>query len=254
MIAIDNLTFAYGPGTAPVFAGFSWRAAAGERWAVIGPSGCGKSTLLLLLAGLLKPQRGSITVDGQPLAAPCGRTGLVLQDYELLPWATVLENVTLGLRLRRCQAADASGGRAGRSAAARQWLERLGIAELAARYPHELSGGQRQRTAIARTLVLNPRLLLMDEPFSALDAGAREALLALSIDLCSSAGITLVMVTHSLEDAVLAGERILVLGGAPGSPPGVLANAHPRETSWRASPAFAATCNRLRDALGDERK
>jgi len=174
----------------------------------------------MLLAGLLHPQAGEVVIDGECIVRPRPRTGLILQEYGLLPWATAQDNVMLGLRIRRFYGPD------GRHApqderledhAARvdYWLERLGIAPLADAYPAQLSGGERQRTAIARTLALNPDLLLMDEPFSSLDAITREALQDLTCELCQEQGLTLVLVTHSIEEAVRMGNRIL-LPGKPG--------------------------------------
>ena len=157
MIRISNLTFHY-PGQPPIFKGFNWQVMPGEAWAVLGPSGCGKSTLLYLLAGLRHPVQGEVEVGGEVLTSPRPQTGLILQDYGLLPWATVQENASLGLRLRRFYGPD------GRHAPTDQlvqdvprqvayWLDRLGLEAVADKFPSQISGGQRQRTAIARTLV-----------------------------------------------------------------------------------------------------
>ena len=148
-----------------------------------------KSTLLMLLAGLLMPQNGVITVNGERIERPRPRTGLILQEYGLLPWATVRENVTLGLRIRRFYGPDGRHvpvdirvNATDAYVKVDHWLTRLGIDEVAEQYPGQISGGQRQRTAIARTLVLDPDLVLMDEPFSALDAPTRESLQALTLE------------------------------------------------------------------------
>ncbi|MBN1679011.1 MAG: ATP-binding cassette domain-containing protein, partial [Anaerolineae bacterium] len=179
MVTIDNLTFRYRPRSTPIFDHFSWQAAPGEAWSIIGPSGCGKTTLLMLIAGLRQPTTGTIRVgETASLRRPRPETGLILQDYGLLPWATVWDNVALGLRVRRFYGPDGlhaprteppPSRRAAREMVA-HWLRRLNIYEQRHQYPGAISGGQRQRTAIARTLALQPDLLLMDEPFSSLDA------------------------------------------------------------------------------------
>ena len=174
MIKINDLTFRYPDGPL-IFDNFNWEVYHQESWAVLGPSGCGKSTLLYLLDGLRFPTAGEITIHAQPLTHPRPRTGLILQDYGLLPWATVRENIQLGLKVRKFYGPD------GKHAPSEEmipdpdfqadfWMERLGLNAVASKYPAQISGGQRQRTAIARTLVLTPDLLLMDEPFASLDA------------------------------------------------------------------------------------
>jgi NitT/TauT family transport system ATP-binding protein len=216
MIEVDRLTFAYG-GRPALFEGFSLIVAQGEALAVIGPSGCGKSTLLYLLAGLKPPQSGEIRILGEPLRRPRPRTGLILQDHGLLPWATLRENARLGARIRNFYGPDGRHApqngldRAAALARVDGWLERLGILEYANQYPSQLSRGQRQRAAIARTLSLEPDLLLMDEPFSALDAPTRADLLEVIGRAGPAAGLTRVLVTHDIEEAVLFGRKILVL-------------------------------------------
>jgi NitT/TauT family transport system ATP-binding protein len=219
---------------------------------VLGPSGCGKSTLLSLLAGLLFPTQGSIRIAGEPLLRPRPHTGLIIQDYGLLPWATVRENAALGLRLRNFYGPD--GIHAPRdyqpTLDVEPWLNRLGLAEIAASYPAKISGGQRQRTAIARTLALQPDLLLMDEPFSSLDAPTREGLQRLTLELRAEAGLTLVTVTHAIEEAAVLGERILLLGAAPNREAVVLENPGAARAEHRESDEFRAVCRELRLRLG----
>lgn len=239
MIELREIHFRHPGAVAPVFDAFSWRVTPGEHWAVIGPSGCGKSTLLLLVAGLLRPTAGVARVNGASPARADGRAGLVLQDYELLPWATVLDNAMLGLRLAGRRAAAAR-------ALARAWLDRLGIAELAGRLPGALSGGQRQRAALARTFALEPPLLLMDEPFSALDPDTREALESLTLELCAAAGTTLVLVTHDAAACAFAGQRVLRLAGAGNRDARILENPHRAEPAWRLDLANLAFQARLR--------
>ncbi len=253
MIEVKGLTFRY-PGGVPVFDGFDWDVPQGESWAILGPSGCGKSTLLYLLAGLRKPETGQVWIAGQPLARPRPRTGLILQDFGLLPWGTVVENASLGLKVRRFYGPD--GRHAPKDEPVAQtaprvlpWLERLGLAELGGSYPAQLSGGQRQRTAIARTLALEPDLLLMDEPFAALDAPTRESLQDLVLDLQSERELTLVLVTHTIEEAAVLGRRILVLDQPPNHEAVILDNPLAGEPSYRGSPPYLEMCNHLRRAL-----
>ncbi len=279
MIDLHALTFTFPNQPAALFEAFDWRVERGEFWSVIGASGCGKSTLLHLIVGVRAASAGTITVNGEsvPRKKNRGKTGLVLQEYGLLPWATVRENVELGLRIRgfygqndrRRQTAD---GRphperslersvaeskdtavGGRQSAVEFWLERFGVASLANKYPAQISGGQRQRVAIARTLVLEPDVLLMDEPFSALDAPTREDLEQLTLDLQNETGTTTVFVTHNIEEAVFLGRKILVLGAPPHhSPPRVVENAGAGRAAYRDEAAFAEQTRRLREILKGE--
>ena len=252
MIQFERVTFAYSQ-RPPVFENFSWRAERGDAWAVIGPSGCGKSTLLGLLAGLRFPSQGQVCVDGEDLKRPRPFTGLIIQDYGLLPWATVRQNAELGLRIRDFYGADGvhaprDGIRAGPGSAA-AWLERLGLDGLEDQYPAQLSGGQRQRTAIARTLALNPDLLLMDEPFSSLDAPTREGLQELILELWAEAGLTLVIVTHTIEEAAILGRKILLLKTSPNHEAVEVENLGAGQAGYRDSGEYTALCRELRSRL-----
>src|SRR5512136_284973 len=254
MIEVNDLTFAYSAGHA-IFDQFSWCAEGGEAWAVIGPSGCGKTTLLYLLAGLRVPTSGHILIADEPLTRPRPTTGLILQDYGLLPWATVRENAALGLRLRKFYGPD------GRHAPADEvvgiiaervglWLERLNMTAVADKYPSQVSGGQRQRAAIARTLALRPDLLLMDEPFASLDAPTREDLQNLVVELRAEQKLTTIIVTHNIEDAAFLGERILVLARPPHRGPVSVENPLAGQRGYRSQTAFLDKCNELRKLLG----
>lgn len=253
MIIVRNLTFAY-PNHRPIFSGFNWSVAAGEAWAVLGPSGCGKSTLLYLIAGLRRPASGEILIEGQRITRPRPRTGLILQDFGLLPWATCEENVSLGMRIHGFYGPDGKHApRGGRNpdaveirAAAARWLKRLGLEAVRGHYPSQLSGGQRQRTAIARTLALNPDLLLMDEPFASLDAPTRESLQNLAHELRAEQGLTTVVVTHSIEEAAFLGKKILLLGGESE----VLDNSAAGAPDYRGADEYQTICQRLRAKLG----
>jgi ABC-type nitrate/sulfonate/bicarbonate transport system ATPase subunit len=256
VIQVQDLTFAY-PNGSTIFESFSWHVERGEAWAVIGPSGCGKTTLLYLLAGLRPQTAGRVLIDGQPLTRPRPRTGLILQDYGLLPWATVWDNAALGLQVRAFYGPDGvhtpSDEKLGdRQARVDDWLKRLGIDHVARQYPHRVSGGQRQRTAIARTLVLRPDLLLMDEPFGALDALTREDLQNLSLQLRVEERLTMVIVTHNIEEAVFMGEKILVLGQPPNREAVVVHNPQAGGAGFRQQDVFFARCNELRELLGED--
>jgi len=253
MIEFQNVTFAY-PNARPVFDQFNWSIARGDAWAVIGASGNGKTTLLMLLAGLRQPTVGQISINNQIVDRPRPQTGLVLQDYGLLPWATVAQNAALGLRVRNYYGPD------GRHAPVEHvigpidqrvdpWLRRLGIDHVRDRFPSQISGGQRQRAAIARTLVLEPDLLLMDEPFAALDAPTREDLQNLTIELQREQDLTLIVVTHNIEDAVFLGRKILVLGQPPHTTPLIIDNPSAGDPDYRSQPTFFEQCARLRSAL-----
>ncbi len=275
MIDIENLTFTYPGQTALLFDRFSWRVERGEFWSVIGPSGCGKSTLLHLIVGVRAPDDGTIAVNGEnvPRKKNRGKTGMVLQDYGMLPWATVRENVEVGLRIRefyhqgngstdRRPTADRRPASVGssavsderhprlRSSAVEFWLDRFGLAPHRDKYPGQISGGQRQRAAIARTLVLEPDTLLMDEPFSALDAPTREDLEQLTLDLQAETKTTTVFVTHNIEEAVFLGRKILVLGNPPHRLPlRVVENPGAGCAEYRDAPEFARQAHMLREML-----
>ena len=249
MIDLTDLTFGYA-GQPPIFDHFSLRIERGQAWAVIGPSGCGKSTLLYLVAGLRWPTAGHVLVGGSPVPRKDqrGKTGLVLQDYGLLPWATVWENTLLGLRIQRFYG-QLKGGQIP-VARAEYWLERVGLAELRHKYPSQLSGGQRQRAALARTLVMEPDVLLMDEPFSALDALTREDMQRLTRDLRAETGVTQVLVTHNIEEAVYLGNPVLVLGAPPNQTPHLIANPLMGTQGYRSLPEFLTKTVEVRAALG----
>ena len=261
MIDIQHLAFTYPRQPTPLFDDFSWRVERGEFWSVIGASGCGKSTLLHLIVGVRAANAGTILVNGEsvPRKQNRGKTGLVLQDYGLLPWATVLENVELGLRIREFYKQDGGpkteDGRSsvvGRPSSVDFWLDRFGIAHLRDKYPVQISGGQRQRVAIARTLVLEPDVLLMDEPFSALDAPTREDLEQFALDLQNETKTTMVFVTHDIEEAILLGRKILVLGAPPHRSPRVVENPGAGRAGYRDETVFAEQAHKLREMLKEK--
>ena len=246
MIQINSLTFAY-PHNSPLFESFSLSISRGETWSILGPSGCGKTSLLYLLAGLRQPTSGEIKIDDEVLSRPRPHSGLILQDYGLLPWSTVRENVELGLRVRKFYGAD--GKHTPENYLPKNnvnhWLERLGLGEVAEKFPSQISGGQRQRTAIARTLALEPDLLLMDEPFSSLDAISREDLQNLTLSLCAEQNLTLVIVTHAIEEAAVLGKKILLLDTAPNQNAHVFDNPNAGQKNHRGSQAYHDLCDLL---------
>ncbi len=256
MIRIKDLTFQY-PDHSSLFEDFSWHVARDETWAIVGPSGCGKSTLLYLLAGLRHPSSGEIRIGGERLTRPRPRTGLILQDFGLLPWATVAQNAALGLKIRRFYGPDGLHAPDSRQMNSTEieglvgsWMDRLGIAELQDKYPVQISGGQRQRTGIARTLAMNPDLLLMDEPFSSLDALTREDLERLTLELRAETEVTTILVTHNIEEAVYMGQRLLVLHRPPHREPVVIENPEAGQADYREKSAFQRRCNAIRSLLG----
>jgi ABC-type nitrate/sulfonate/bicarbonate transport system ATPase subunit len=250
MIELKSLTYAYAHHP-PVFRNFNWQVDRGDAWAVLGPSGCGKTTLLYLLVGLIFPQSGQVLIDGQPLTRPRPHTGLILQEYGLLPWATVRQNAELGLRVRTFYGPDGKHAPAdvNTNVDVSHWLERLGLSALADEYPGQLSGGQRQRTAIARTLALKPDLLLMDEPFSSLDAPTREGLQAQTLELQAEQNLTLVIVTHAIEEAAILGRRILLLDYPPNSKAMVIDNPGMEQANYRYTAEYLALCRELRSRM-----
>lgn len=182
----------------------------GEFVTIIGPSGCGKSTLLHCLGGLLSPTSGEVRVNDTPVGKPDPRlAAFVFQDYTLLPWKTVRDNVALGLRF-------AGESRESRQAKAREMLELVGLSEFANSYPAELSGGMQQRVAVARAMSMDPTIMLMDEPFGALDEQTRRHLGVEMTRLLTESDRTVVMVTHSLDEAIFWADRIIVLSARPG--------------------------------------
>jgi NitT/TauT family transport system ATP-binding protein len=219
-----------------------------EFLCLVGPSGCGKSTILASIAGFLPPTGGEILMNGGRVTKPGADRGVVFQEYALLPWLRVIDNVAFGLKMRGM-------GKAERHAVARQFLAIAGLSNVAEKYPHELSGGMKQRVAVIRTLANKPEVMLMDEPFAAIDAQTRMVLQEELVRIWASSRITVLFVTHSVEEAVFLGDRVAVMTPGPGRVRDIVQVSIPRERrQWNllgTDPEF----NRLKDqVLGLVRK
>ncbi|MCJ8142621.1 ABC transporter ATP-binding protein [Ancylobacter sp. A5.8] len=213
----------------------------GEFLCAIGPSGCGKTTLLNMMAGFIQPTRGALLFNGAPIAGPGPGQGVVFQDYALFPWLTAQRNVEFGLQMRGV-------GKAERRDRARKSLDMVGLLAAADRYPFELSGGMRQRVAVARALVNEPRILLMDEPFAAVDALTRVTLQTELLRIWQEIGFTVFFITHNIEESVFLGDRIVVMASRPGRIEAIIDNPLPRPRN-RGEAAFGALYARVNDAF-----
>ncbi|MGY8707450.1 ABC transporter ATP-binding protein [Bradyrhizobium sp. 18BD] len=220
----------------------------GEFLTLVGPSGCGKSTLLDLLGGLTTPSSGRILLDGKVIQGPARDRGIVFQQYALFPWRTAAQNVEFGLDIAGLKARE-------RRARALHYLELVGLSGFADRYPHELSGGMKQRVAIARSLAYDPEVLLMDEPFAALDAQTRETLQGELLRIWRSTGKTILFITHGIDEAVVLGQRVAVMTSRPGrikqivDIPGEL---HSETEDVRSLPQFGQVRHKVWSLLRDE--
>jgi NitT/TauT family transport system ATP-binding protein len=209
---------------------------AGEFLAVVGPSGCGKSTLLDILSGLAAPSAGEVLIDGQPVRGPALNRGIVLQGYALFPWRTTRANVEFGLEVKKVPKAE-------RRTISDRFIRLVGLEGFEDRLPHELSGGMKQRVALARALAYDPDILLMDEPFAAVDAQTRESLQDELLRIWEETKKTVIFVTHSIEEAVFLADRIVVLTANPGRVRAIVDVGIPRprnEAGLRSSEAFGA--------------
>jgi len=222
----------------------SFEVAEGEFLCIVGPSGCGKTTLLQLLAGLVLPDQGEVCLHRKPVEGPCQEIGFVFQKANLMPWRTVLDNVLLPLQIHRMPPAEAEQR-------ANHALELVGLIEFAANYPRELSGGMEQRVAIARALAHEPEILLLDEPFGALDALTRERLNQELLRLWGISRKTVTMVTHDIREAVFLADRVLVLSQRPGRVAAIvpITLPRPRSPSIFYSEAFSALAYEVRQAI-----
>lgn len=209
MLTAQGVTRSYGEKI--VLEDVSFHVSSDETVAVVGPSGCGKSTLLYVLGGLVRAHAGQVMLDGGAVTSPTPDISMILQDYGLLPWRTIIDNVALGLKVQGVPRKE-------RMERARVQLAELGISGRDYEYPAVLSGGEQQRVAIARAFVTRPKVMLLDEPFSSLDALTRERLQQAMLDAWHRRTVPYVLVTHSLEEAVTLGKRIMVLSARPAKP------------------------------------
>ncbi len=209
MIAIKDLTVKYQTKNEEILAldRLNINIDRGDIYTFIGPSGCGKSTFLYVLSGILQDYSGSVLIDGQIINPKSQRIGLILQNYGLLPWKTVYQNAMLGVKIKNQPPVEEYSN---------YIFRKLGIDNLLNRYPKELSGGQQQRVALARAFILKPDLLLMDEPFSALDAISREEMQELFLNIWKENNVTTIFITHSVDEALYLGRKIIVFSPSPG--------------------------------------
>jgi len=241
MIAVDRLSKKFDGGF-QVIDDLNFSVDRGRTMAIIGPSGCGKTTLLYILAGLTKQSGGTVQIEGRDVLGPSPNVSFILQDFGLLPWKTVIDNVCLGMKLQGVPAEE-------RVKKAEPLLVELGLELHRDHYPARLSGGERQRVAIGRALATEPKLLLMDEPFSSLDTLTRERLQEMLLDVRKKNGLTVVIVTHSIEEAAFLGDSILVLGGRPSTARSIVPNPGAGSDGYRGTDSYFATCKSIRKAV-----
>jgi NitT/TauT family transport system ATP-binding protein len=212
MIRIKDLNITYDSGGVlfEVFRNINMELSAGETCAIIGPSGCGKSTLLKVLAGIITKFDGTVEINGRPVKPKEQKIGFIPQNYGLLPWKNVLENISLGVKIKDKKNQHNEYNLS-------LMIDLLGLSGMEYRYPGELSGGQQQRVALARAFLLKPDLLLMDEPFSALDAMTREEIQNVFLNIWRKHSVSTILVTHHMEEAVYLGQKIVILSAAPGA-------------------------------------
>jgi NitT/TauT family transport system ATP-binding protein len=234
----------------------SLQAAPGEFVAIVGPSGCGKSTFMKLATGLRMPSKGSVRVDGAPVTGPLKITGMAFQSSSLLPWRTTLDNVLLPLEIVEPHRSNFRRDRAEFAAKARRLLESVGLGGLGDKFPWELSGGMQQRASICRALIHEPKMLLLDEPFGALDAFTREELWCILRDLHAAQRFNVILVTHDLREAVFLADTVYVMSKSPGR---MLVRreielARPRDLEVTYTTAFTDIVHELREHIGAIRK
>ena len=243
-VASLHKTFESGSKELNAVADISFTVSTGEFLCIVGPSGCGKTTLLQLLGGLLQPTQGVVKVAGKPLDRPHPEVSIVFQKPNLMPWRTVLENVLLPLQIQTIPAEEARRR-------AREVLALVGLSEFGLAYPKQLSGGMEQRVAVARALIQQPRILLLDEPFGALDALTRERLNLELLRLWQKQRLTAIMVTHNIQEAVFLADRVIVLSPRPATVSAVfkVAVPRPRPQGIEYSQAFGHLAYEIRQAI-----
>lgn len=221
----------------------------GEFVSIIGPSGCGKTTMMNLLAGFLQPSAGTVLLDGAPVTGPGPDRGVIFQEYGVFPWLTVRENIAFGLKLRANQVA-----RAEREAVCQRYMNLMGLSDFADHHPKHLSGGMRQRLALARAYAVRPQFLLMDEPFGALDAQTRTAMQDLLLDVLLAENKTVLLITHSVEEAIYLSSRILVVTARPARIRTIIdvPFGYPRDAGLHEDPRFGELRSHIRSLVMEE--
>jgi NitT/TauT family transport system ATP-binding protein len=251
VIELDNVTVRFptpGGSVHTAIQDLDLRVGPGEFCAIVGPTGCGKSTTLTLIAGLEQPSAGDVRVDGSPVRSIGHDIGFVFQNDAVLPWKSVLDNVALGPKFRGAQKSEAT-------ARARDWLRRVGLTGFEDRYPHQLSGGMRKRVALAQSLINEPKVLLMDEPFSALDVQTRAIMANELLSLWDLTHPAVVFVTHDIEEAIGLADRVVVLTAGPGRVKAIFDVDLPRPRhvqEIRFSPQFVELYHHIWETLRDE--
>jgi NitT/TauT family transport system ATP-binding protein len=221
----------------------------GEFVSVIGPSGCGKTTMMNIVAGFVQPSAGQVLLDGRPVAAPGPDRGVIFQEYGVFPWLTVKENIAFGLKLAASRVPEVE-----REAICQRYMGLMGLADFADAWPKTLSGGMRQRLAIARAYAVKPEFLLMDEPFGALDAQTRSAMQDLLLEVLAAEGKTVMLITHSVEEAVYLSNRIVVMTARPTRIREIIEVpfGYPREESLHEKPEFGELRSHVRELVMKE--
>ena len=244
MICVDNLTKKYGSESPLILSDLSFHVPHGNTLAVIGPSGCGKTTLLYILGGLRSVTSGKVLIDGKEVTNTRKKTSFIFQDFGLLPWKTAMGNACLGMHINGIDKNT-------QKETANILFEDLGISERRYSYPVQLSGGERQRVAIARALAINPDLILMDEPFSALDAMTREKLQDIILNKWKERKFTAVIVTHNVEEAAFLGREIMILGEKPARIENIIDNPGFGTGDFRLSNEYFSVIKQVRSIIND---
>jgi NitT/TauT family transport system ATP-binding protein len=257
-VEIEDVTLAYGGLEGGVLAleGASLDIAEGEFAAVVGPSGCGKSTLMKLVTGLIRPNAGRVRVAGREVDGPLKIAGMAFQNPTMLPWRRTIDNILLPMQIVEPHRQRFRSNRAEYVAAAERLLDMVGLSGFGERYPWELSGGMQQRASLCRALIHDPALLMLDEPFAALDAFTREELWCVIRDLWSEKRFTVILVTHDLREAAFLADRIFVMSARPGRIVQIrnVGIERPRDLSVCYEPAFAEIVHELRSHIAEVRK
>jgi NitT/TauT family transport system ATP-binding protein len=253
-LELENVALTYPGSAAPAIEGVNFSVRRGEFIAVVGASGCGKSSMMKLVSGLLRATRGEVRLEGRAVTRPTGNVGMAFQNPTLLPWRTVLQNLLLPLEVVKKR--EFRSSRAQFVLEARRLLELVGLRNVEEKFPWQLSGGMQQRVSLCRALIHQPEILLLDEPFAALDAFTKEELWGALQDLWLATGCTVVLVTHDLREAVFLADTIHLMGGRPGRMIASRPNAlkRPRTLEDTFTPEFSTAVHDLRNAIGEVRE